>query len=207
MPTRPVPRIRRVALTGGIATGKTYCLDRFRELGAETIDADVLARAAVVPGSPILAAIVDRFGPGILRPDGQIDRPALGRLVFSDASARRDLEALVHPAVYDGVKRWFERLEAARARPGLAIADIPLLYETGHEGDFDTVIVVACSPDQQLARLIERSGLPEEEARQRIASQLPIDGKARRADSVIDTSGTFEETDRQIRQVWERLQR
>jgi dephospho-CoA kinase len=208
MPTPPDPRLRRVALTGGIATGKTYCLSRFRELGAATIDADVLAHEAVAPGRPMLAAIVRRFGRGLLDANGQLDRAALGRLVFADEAARRDLEALVHPAVYQAIEQWFQGLpRPADAGPTTAIADIPLLFETGHEGEFDVVIVVACGPDLQRARLVARSGLTEAEARQRMASQMPLDEKVRHADYVIDTSGTLEETDEQVRSVWAALTR
>lgn len=193
----------RVALTGGIATGKSHCLARFAALGAAVIDADQLARVVVQPGTPGLAAVIARFGPSIARADGSLDRDALGRLVFADAAARLDLEAIIHPAVYQAIEAWFEgRLPES----SLAIADIPLLFETRHEGDFDHVIVAACTPAQQLERLRAR-GLSDADARQRLASQLPIEEKARRADHVIDTSGSIADTDRQVIEVWEALQR
>lgn len=222
MTVRPL----RVALTGGIATGKSSCLSKFASLGVPTIDADVLAREAVRPGTPALGAIVARFGPGMLQPDGQLDRTALGRLVFADAAARRDLEAIVHPPVYAAIQTWFARNDAGGriaegVRPGFRqtgqtpslirppasflVADVPLLYETGHAGDFDRVVVAACRPDQQLERLMARAGVSEAEARQRIATQLPIGDKARRADYVIDTSGDMTGTDRQVVEVFERL--
>src|SRR5689334_8981831 len=190
----------RVALTGGIATGKSYCLARFAALGAATIDADRLARAAVVPGSRALDAIVTRFGQSMLLPDGTLDRSSLGRLVFSDRAARADLEAIVHPEVYRRIGEWLATLP-----PGtrIAIADIPLLFETGHTHDFDRVVVVACDPREQLRRLLSRDGLTEHDARARLDSQWPIEEKVARADYVIRTDGTVADTDRQVRAVYE----
>ncbi len=193
--------MRRVALTGGIATGKSYCLRKFAEAGAPTIDADVLARQAVAPGTSGFRAVVARFGAGMVRPDGTLDRPAIGRLVFADADARHALEAIVHPAVYGAIARWFDTVARA-GRAKAAIADIPLLFETGHADDFDAVIVVACPPDVQLDRLMARDGLAESDARQRLASQWPIAKKRERATYVIDTAGSFEETDVQVSEVW-----
>jgi dephospho-CoA kinase len=194
--------MRRVALTGGIATGKSHCLQRFVDLGAPAIDADRLAREAVRSGTPGWAAVRHRFGPSVIRPDGEIDRALLGALVFRDADARRDLEAIVHPKVYDAIAGWFRQLEVAGRAFG--IADIPLLFETGHADAFDLVIVAACPPEAQLARLLAR-GLSEPEAQQRLAAQWPIEEKVRLADVVIDTGGTIEDTDRQIRMVFEEL--
>jgi dephospho-CoA kinase len=196
------PGVLLVALTGGIATGKSYCLERFTRLGAITISADRLARDAVVPGSIGLAAVVERFGPSMLGDDGTLNRAALASIVFADADARRELESIVHPHVYRAIRDW-----AAGDHPAgsVLIADIPLLYETGREADFDKVVVAACRADQQLARLMARDGISDAEARRRLASQLPIDEKARRADYVIDTSGTFADTDRGIQFVWDRL--
>jgi dephospho-CoA kinase len=164
-----------------------------------TIDAEDLARAAVLPGSDALAAIAHRFGPAVLDADGALDRRALGRIVFADADARRALEAIVHPEVYAAMDEWF----AARTRERfpVAIADVPLLYETGHEADFDLVIVASCSPEMQVARVMARDGLSKHEAQSRVESQMPLADKARRADHVIDTSGTMEETDRQIAEL------
>lgn len=191
-----------VALTGGIATGKTHCLNRFQELGARTVSADQLARDVVAPGTPGLAAVVDRFGTDMLRDDGTLDRGRLASVVFADPPARRDLEAIVHPAVYAAIRAWAER---ERASGALLIADIPLLYETGREKDFDAVIVATCQAEQQLQRVMARDGLSESEARQRIASQLPLEDKVRRADYVIDTSGTVEDTDLAVAKVWHAL--
>jgi len=196
------PRARRVALTGGIATGKSYCLTRFAELGVPTIDADVLAHRALAPGTPGHAAVVSRFGPGVLQPNGEIDRKRLGQIVFADAGARRDLEATTHPVVYRAIADWFGALDQSVR---LAIADIPLLYESHHDSDFDRVIVAACPRPVQLARLLERGGLTAQEAQQRLDAQMPIEDKAKRADYVIDTSGTRADTDRQVGDVFQLL--
>lgn len=194
-----------MALTGGIATGKSHCLAKFAELGAPTIDSDSLARQAVAPGTPGFDAVVARFGSAILRRDGSLDREALGRLVFSDPAARRDLEAIVHPVVYGAITRWFESLTRPNSAVNVAIADIPLLFETGRAADVDRVIVVACRLDQQIERLMNRSGLSESEAVLRIASQVPLTEKVKKAHYVIDTSGSPSETNLQVVDVWERL--
>lgn len=192
----------RVALTGGIATGKSYCLARFASLGVPVIDADRLARDAVARGSRALDAVAARFGATILLPDGTLDRAALGRIVFNDRAARADLEAIVHPEVYRRIGEWF-----ASFSPGtrIAMADIPLLFETGQHHDFDRVIVAACDPAEQLRRLITRDGLTEAEARARIDAQWPIGEKAARADHVIRTDGTIGDTDAQVKTVYELL--
>lgn len=191
--------VRRVALTGGIATGKSHVRSRFEALGVPTIDADVLAREAVAAGTAGLAAVVSRFGPDVLDSAGALDRRKLGAIVFADAAARRDLERIVHPYVRRAMDDWFESLDGRRV--AFAIADIPLLYETGRDAAFDRVVVAACQAETQLRRLMARNQLSEAEARQRIAAQLPIGDKVRRADYVIRTDGTFEETDRQVRDV------
>jgi dephospho-CoA kinase len=191
----------RIALTGGISSGKSLCLATFARLGAPTIDADALARDAVAPGSAGAAAVIARFGPAVGRADGTLDRQALGAVVFGDPGARQDLEAIIHPRVYAAITQWFESLQAPAG-----IADIPLLYETGRSADFDVVVVAVCRPDQQLARLMARDGLSEPDARARIAAQWPLSDKAARADYVIDTSGTLEQTAARTEMVWVKLQ-
>lgn len=196
--------MRKVALTGGIATGKSYCLGRFARRGVPVIDADVLAHTVVRRGEPAWVAVTERFGEQILRTDGEIDRVKLGAIVFGDDAARRDLEAIIHPAVYGAVKAWYESL-ADSSRAPFSIADIPLLYETGHEADFDAVIATWCPVDMQIARIRQRDGLSEEQARARLAAQIPADEKARRADYVIKTDGPFVETDRQVSEIYQAL--
>jgi dephospho-CoA kinase len=195
--------VRRVALTGGIASGKSYVRARFEALGVPTIDADVLARQAVAPGTVGLAAVVTHFGQTVLRADGTLDRQHLAQIVFADAVARRALEAIVHPEVRRATDEWFAALDAGNVR--YAMADIPLLYEVGRDRDFDAVVVVACEPDTQRRRLKERDGMSDAEARQRISAQWPIDQKVSRADYVIRTDGTYEETDRQVTKVFDGL--
>src|SRR5262245_38076136 len=162
----------RAALTGGIATGKSYCLARFAHLGAATIDADRLARDAVAPGTPGLIAVGERFGAGVLRADGSLDRAALGRIVFADRTARGDLEAIIHPEVYRRISEWFADLPG---RVRVAIADIPPRFGTGPQPDFDRVIVGRCAPGEQVRRLMGRDGLTREAALARLDAQWPIE--------------------------------
>jgi dephospho-CoA kinase len=194
--------MRRAALTGGIATGKSYCLARFASLGAHVVDADRLAREAVAPGTAGLARVVERFGPEFLLPDGCLDRAALGRLVFADRTARADLEAIIHPEVYRRIGEWFANRPSGTQ---IAIADIPLLFETGHQHDFELVIVCACSTAEQLRRLTARDGLSEAAARARLDAQWPIEEKMARAHLVIRTDAGFAETDRAVAAAYERL--
>ena len=192
----------RVALTGGIATGKSFCLARFAALGVPVVDADALAREVVATGSAALAAIRLRFGDGVMSPDGTLDRAALGRIVFNDRAARAELEAIVHPAVYRRISEWFITLPPDTPR---AIADIPLLFETGHGPDFHRIIVCACEPAEQIRRLIVRDRLSEPDARARLAAQWPIAEKVARADYVIRTDGTMSDTEAAVRTVFEKL--
>ena len=200
-PVTATDRSRRVALTGGIATGKSQCLGVFKTLGAPVIDADQVARDVVAPGSDGLAAVVKQFGRSVLLPNGQLNRAALGMVIFANPAAREHLENIIHPRVYETIERWF----AALTTP-LGIADIPLLFETSREGDFDLVVVAACRPDQQLARLMARTNLSEDDARARIAAQLPLADKVARADYVIDTGGTKKQTASRTEEVWRKLQ-
>jgi dephospho-CoA kinase len=194
--------MRTVALTGGIATGKSYCLKRFADLGAPVIDADVLAREAVARGTPALNAVVERFGGGVLTPEGDLNRSALARIVFSDPRARATLEAIVHPEVYRRIREWFANLPPGTT---LGIADIPLLYETGQEHEFDRVIVAACDVVEQIRRMVVRDGFTDADARARLAAQWPIAEKVARAPIVIWTDRGFEETDRQVDELFRSL--
>ena len=188
--------MRRIALTGGIATGKSHVRARFEALGVPTIDSDALARQAVAAGSAGLAAVVARFGSIVLDSQGQLDRKRMAEIVFSDPAARKALEAIIHPEVQRQTNAWFASLDSQRH--AFAIADIPLLYEVNRERDFEAVIVAACHPDVQLRRLMERDALSEADARRRIDAQLPIEEKVRRADFVIRTDGSFEDTNQKV---------
>jgi dephospho-CoA kinase len=190
---------RRIALTGGIATGKSHVRAQFAANGVPTLDADTLARQALEPGSPGLAAVITRFGREVLDDAGALDRKKLAAIIFADRQARQDLEQIVHPFVRKAIDDWFASLDPKRYP--FAIADIPLLYETGRDRDFEAVIVVACDDDEQLRRLIIRDGVTEEEARQRIRAQMPLAQKVRLADYLVRTDGTFAETNEQIRRV------
>jgi dephospho-CoA kinase len=183
----------KVALTGGIATGKTYVLSRLRERGVPTIDADDIVHESLESGTPTTKAIAAQFGRVFLKPDGSIDRALLAGKVFNDADSRHQLEAIIHPMVYDTIRKWYETLD----RP-MGVASVPLLFETRREGDFDFVAVTVCPPELQLQRILARDRITEEEARQRIAAQMPAEQKAQRADYVILTGGSPLATDRQV---------
>jgi dephospho-CoA kinase len=188
----------RIGLTGGIATGKSYVVARLRRRGIACLDADELAHGVMAPGTEATAAIVERFG-DVRDSEGAVDRHKLGPIVFSDAAARRDLEAIVHPAVYRAIAAGLRGFELIGGSP-FAVVDVPLLYETGHAGEFDKVMATVCPAATQLARLAER-GLSPQAAADRLAAQLPAEEKARRADYVIRTDGTFGETDAQVERI------
>lgn len=196
-------RVHRVALTGGIATGKSHVRAAFHRLAVPSIDSDSLARDAVAPDTPGLKAVLERFGRDVLDDSGALNRRKLGNIVFADPEARKALEAIVHPEVRRATDRWFASLDPAQ-HP-YAIADIPLLYEVGRDSDFEAVIVAACDPAAQVRRVMDRDGLSEADARRRIGAQMPIEEKARRADYVIRTDGTLEETEQQVGSVFARL--
>ena len=189
--------VLRVGLTGGIATGKSYVTARLQAAGVPTIDADRLAREAVAPDTPGLRAVAARFGPTVLTPAGALDRTALGTIVFADARARADLEAIVHPEVRRRIAEWQAGLVRDGHR-GPIVADIPLLFETGRTGDFDVVVVVACDAARQRERLMARDGLSDVAADRRLAAQWPIAEKVARADYVVRTDGTIADTDAQV---------
>jgi dephospho-CoA kinase len=187
--------VLKVALTGGIATGKSYTLDRLRRHGVPCLDADELAHGVMTHGTHATAAIAARFG-DVLTTDGAVDRRKLAPIVFGDRLARLDLEAIVHPAVYRAIAAGLRGFELIGDAP-IAVAAIPLLYETGRAGDFTAVAATVCPREMQVSRLLAR-GLTPEAAEARLAAQMPADEKAARAGYVIKTDGTFEETDAQI---------
>ncbi len=193
----------KVALTGGIATGKSHVLDLLRARGVPCLDADSLAHGVMAPGTEATSAIAERFGVDILAADGSVDRSKLGPIVFADQAARRDLEAIVHPAVFRAIAAGLRAFELI-SQPRLAIVDVPLLFETGGAEKFDKVIVTICPPETQVARLIQR-GMTEADARARLAAQWPTEEKAAKADYVVRTDGSFADTERQAVEILRRL--
>ncbi|HEX7057216.1 MAG TPA: dephospho-CoA kinase [Bacilli bacterium] len=186
-----------IGLTGGIATGKSTVAALLQEQGAILIDADQVAREVVLPGEPALQEIFARFGQALKLPDGSLNRKALGEIVFSDAAARKDLENILHPrirAIIMGRMAEYERKQPDK----LVVADIPLLFESGSQYRFQQTMLVYVPEDVQLARLMARDAIGREAALRRMAAQIPIEEKKRRADIVIDNSGTLAETKRQI---------
>jgi dephospho-CoA kinase len=184
--------VRYLGLTGGIATGKSTAAEMFRESGAEVIDADQVAREVVAPGSAGLAEIRAVFGDAVLTEEGALDREALGRLVFPDPVARARLEAIVHPLVAATVAERRRRLHSTHPER-LVVYDVPLLFETGMEGEFDRVVVVYVPRAEQVRRLLARDGISALEAEHRLSAQMDIEEKAKRADEVLDNTGTRDE--------------
>lgn len=201
---------RIVALTGGIGSGKSTVARMFAELGAVVLDADAVVHELQAPGSPLLDEIAEAFGPDVIDDSGALDRAALGDVVFRDPEARAKLNGIVHPKV--GVE-FARRLQAAReTKAPLVLLDIPLLFETRKAGgrgasamDFEAIILVHVPPAVQVARTVARDGCDAGEAQRRIESQLPIDEKKALADHVIDNADGLEETERQVRRLWEQL--
>ncbi len=190
-----------VGLTGGIGSGKSTVARMLAARGAVVLDADVLAREAVEPGTSGFDAVVARFGDDVLGPDGSLDRHALASIVFADDVARVDLEAIVHPAV----RRAIAAAVAAHAdTDDVVVVDSPLLIETGaHEG-FPVVVVVAAAADARVARLVER-GMAEADVRARMAAQMPLEEKVAIADVVVDNDGTEADLEARVDRLWSDL--
>lgn len=191
----------RVGLTGGIGSGKTSVTDLLDDLGAVVVDADVLAREVVAPGSEGLEEIVRAFGPEVLEESGALDRPAMARRVFGDDAARRRLEAIVHPRV----RRRAAEIESAANGAAIVVHAIPLLVETGQVGRFDQVVVVDVPEELQVRRLAATRDMDEEEARSRIAAQATRQQRLAVADIVIDNSGTLDDLRRVVARVFAQL--
>jgi dephospho-CoA kinase len=190
----------RVGLTGGIASGKSIVAAELAARGAVIIDADVLAREVVEPGTPALAAIRDRFGMHVVK-DGQLDRSRLAEIVFADPIARRDLERIVHPAV----RTRAAELELAAGDAAVVVHVIPLLVETGQHEDFDLVVTVDADHETQIQRLTARNGFTRAEAESRIAAQASPDDRTRAADVVLYNTGSMTELKQQIDALWTEL--
>ncbi len=191
-----------VALTGNIAAGKSTVARHFADWGATVIDADAIVHDLQRPGQPVLAAMVRRFGPGILRADGALDRPALRHLVLADPGARADLEAIVHPAV---ARRRAELVAAAAPGRGIVVSDIPLLFESADPAAFDRVVLVDAPEAIRRDRLVRGRGLQPAEADRLIAAQMPSAAKRPGSDFVIDNDGSPEQLEAAAWAVWRQL--
>ena len=186
----------KVGLTGSIAVGKSFVLDILRELGARTIDADAVAREVVEPGTAGLKALVDEFGAEILKPDGSLNRPALGSIVFADEAQRHKLNSILHPFIIarqDETMRHWEK----QTPDAIAVVDAALMIESGGYKRFDKLIVVHCRTQVQLERLMKRDNISREEAERRINAQMPQEEKKKHADYLIDTSEGFDSSRQQ----------
>jgi len=201
-PFRYAKHVPLIALTGGIAAGKSTVAERLRQLGAHVISADELVRFVQRGGSPTLDEIRDRFGFGVINPNGEIDRAALGRLIFDDGVARKDLEAIVHPAIGAEFKRRVSDILAIDSQ-AIIVYDIPLLVETNRVDEFDSVIVLSCDPSIRHLRLMELRGLNSDDAWARINSQASEADRLAVADWTIDSGDTIDATIAQTDIVWD----
>ncbi|RYJ26978.1 dephospho-CoA kinase [Streptomyces sp. L-9-10] len=192
----------RLGLTGGIGSGKSEVSRLLTSYGAVLIDSDRIAREVVEPGTPGLAAVVAEFGPEVLTPDGALDRPKLGGIVFGDPDRLRALNAIVHPLV----RARSAELETAAGPDSIVVHDVPLLIENGMEALYDLVVVVDASPETQLDRLVRLRGMAESEARKRMEAQAGRERRRAAADVVIDNDGPLEELEPQVRRVWQTLE-
>ncbi len=190
-------------MTGGIGAGKSEVSRRLAAQGAVVIDADVIAREVVEPGTAGLGEVVEAFGPGVLRPDGALDRPRLGDIVFADPELRSRLNAIVHPRV---ASRMAE-LERAAGPGAIVVHDVPLIAENDRAGAYDVVVVVDAPPKMQAERLVRQRGMTPEQARARMAAQATREQRLAIADIVIDNSGSLAELDRQVGDLWAELLR
>ena len=197
--------MKRLGLTGGIASGKSAVAGMLRELGFQVLDADGLAHTLIEPGQPAYQEVLREFGTDVLQADGRIDRGKLGAVVFADREKLARLNAIVHPRVEEEMIRTFAEWERDGVRDA-AFVEAALLVEAGYQKKLDGLIVTWCKPEQQIERLMER-GLSKEEARQRIAAQMPAEEKLRYATEKIDCSGSMEETRRQVEELTARLKR
>lgn len=193
-----------IALTGGIASGKSTIARRLAAHGAVIVDADQIVRDVQAPGTPVLAAIVDAFGPEMVRADGALDRAALGAVVFGDEAALAALNAIVHPAVRAESARRFAAAFAEDPR-AVVVYDVPLLVEARVDDPWDLVVVAHAPAEVRARRLIDLRGLSEREASARIAAQVSDERRLAIADVVIDTAGSFDDTEAQVDRLWDRL--
>jgi dephospho-CoA kinase len=196
----------KVGLTGGLACGKTFVGEALAALGCYVLQADQLGHAALLPGGEAYGPVVREFGPGILAGNGEIDRRALAEQVFGSAERLALLNSLVHPPVLRQEEAWLDRVAAGDPR-GIAVIEAAILIETGSHQRFDKLIVVVCEEQQQIERSMKRDGVGRERVRARLSRQMPVSEKRKFWDFIIDTSGTKEETLRQVRAVYDSLRR
>jgi dephospho-CoA kinase len=196
----------RVGLTGGIGSGKSEVSRRLAALGAVVLDADAAARAVVDSGTPGLKRIAETFGPGVLRPDGALDRARLAEIVFADDAARGKLNAIVHPLVHEHMRAAEQAAVQAGGEEIVIVHDVPLLAEGGRSGEFDLVIVVDVAPGLQVERAAGQRGMTADQVRARMAAQASREQRLAVADVVIDNSGTLADLDRRVSAVWANLQ-
>lgn len=187
-----------IGLTGGIGSGKSTVSALLAALGAVVVDADAITRELQKPGTEVFAAMVERFGAGIVADDGSLDRQAVARIVFADADALRDLGAIVHPEVGAEIAR---RLDDLRATDHLVVLDVPLLVESGRD-DMAALVVVDIDPEIAVERLVRDRGMDEVDVRARMANQAPRQDRLDRADVVIDNSGSVEDLERRVTELW-----
>ncbi|MFF0295774.1 dephospho-CoA kinase [Kitasatospora sp. NPDC004615] len=192
----------RIGLTGGIGAGKSEVSRQLAALGAVIVDSDVIAREVVAPGTPGLAAVAAEFGPGVLLPDGSLDRPALGRIVFADPARLAALNAIVHPLV----RARSAELEAAAGPDAIVVHDVPLLAENGLAPLYDLVVVIDVPDAERLRRLTALRGMPEDEARARMAAQATREDRLAVADLVLDNSGDLDGLTTRVRELWRQLE-
>ena len=193
----------KVGLTGGIGAGKSEVSRRLAAQGAVLIDADAIAREVVEPGTPGLERVVERFGTGVLGPDGALDRPRLGEIVFADPAKLAALNSIVHPLVGERMAE----LESSAAAGAIVVHDVPLIAEHDLAGGYDLVVVVDAPPQLQLDRLVRLRGMSREQAQARMAAQASREQRLAIADFVIDNSGSLAELDRQVGDLWAELRR
>lgn len=191
-----------IGLTGGIGSGKTTVSDLLGEWGAVIVDADVIAREVVAPGSPGLAAVAEAFGPEVIGPDGGLDRERVAALVFADPAARAKLNSIVHPLV----RARSQELTDAAPPGSVVVQAIPLLAESGQRGSFDLVVVVDVDPELAVARLVEGRGMTEADARARIAAQASREQRLAIADVVLDNNGDLPQLEEQVAELWREIQ-
>lgn len=196
---------RTIGLTGGIGSGKSTVAALLRRRGVPVLDADEIVRELQRPGAEGLRRLVEALGPGILQPSGELDRAALGRLVFADDAVRRRVEAILHPLVRERMAA--EQAAAEAAGAGVVVLDIPLLFETRDPLAFDATVVVYAPPEVQRQRLVELRGMAAADAEARIRAQLPMAEKRRLATYVVDNTGSLEDLEREVDRVWVELTR